>query len=199
MGAASDHRQPPGPRAVRSALVDSVGGVGRPLSRRVAPRHLPARRALRARRRPGHRGQGDQGGDRARRVRVAALAAPPRHALGRAVRHHQRAQGRRRHAAGRLPPDPAPGVLPSVPGAVQPAPAPRHRQAAPRRPRRAARAAPPGGLLVGRRLAVEHAVPARCRLLHRLPRRCGDGSAATRAEQRPAHPRPRHRPRQHRR
>ena len=56
--------------------------------------------------------------------------------------------------------------------------APGHRDPARRRPGRAARAAAPRRLLLGRRLAVEHAVPARRRRVRRLPRRRRDRRAA---------------------
>ena len=55
------------------------------------------------------------------------------------------------------------------------------------------------GLLVGRRVAVEHAVPARRRRVRRLPRRRRDRRAARAAQQRAARARPRDRPGQHRR
>ncbi len=51
-----------------------------------------------------------------------------------------------------------------------------------RRARRVARADPPDGLLLGRLLALEHALPARCRHALGLPRRCRDRRAAPAAE-----------------
>ena len=56
------------------------------------------------------------------------------------------------------------------------------------------------GLLLGRRLAVEHALPPRRRRLRRVPRRRRDRRAPRgRPHARPARARPRHRPHQHRR
>ena len=53
-------------------------------------------------------------------------------------------------------------------------------------------------LLLGRRVAFEHAVPARRRRIRRLPRRCRDRAALRRAIERAARKRPRDRARQHR-
>ena len=68
-----------------------------------------------------------------------------------------------------------------------------------RRPRGPAGAPAPGGLLVGRRVAVQHPVPARCRRVRGLPRRRRDRRAARAAQRRAARARPGHRPGQHRR
>ena len=71
----------------------------------------------------------------------------------------------------------APEVLAPVPRAVHAGAAPRHRDAPRRRARRAARAPAQRRLLLGRRVAVEHAVPPRRRRLRRVPRRRRDRRA----------------------
>ena len=72
------------------------------------------------------------------------------------------------------------------PAAAIPRPAPD----APRRARRAARPPASRRLLLGRLLALEHALPPRRGRALRLPRRRRDRRAAPRADRRPAHARP---------
>ena len=93
-----------------------------------------------------------------------------------------RARGRADHAAPRL--------LAAVPQPLQRAGRRRPAQQPARRARRVARPHPPRGLLLGRLLALEHALPPRCRHALGLPRRCGDGRAASAAQPRPARARP---------
>jgi hypothetical protein len=78
--------------------------------------------------------------------------------------------------------------------ALRPTPPPPHR-----RPRRPARQAAPRRVLVGRRLAVQHPVPPRCRRVRGIPRRRRDRRAARAALRRSARARPRDRAGQHRR
>ena len=135
----------------------------------------------------------------AREYQMLRMLQPARPALRRAVRHRQRPRRHRRRAARRLPHHPAPAVLAALPRAVQPVAAPGHLDPADRRPRRAAGPPAPRRVLVGRRVAVEHAVPARRRRVRGIPRRRRDRRAAPDAHRRPARARPRHRPGQHRR
>ena len=173
-------------------------GVAEDHARRPAPRHLAARRAVRAPVGPGAGRQGDQA-DLARREyellrslnRLEMPCVEPFAVVT--------AGSGRRRAARRLPDHPAPAVLAALPRAVQPEPAQGHRRPADRRARRAARAPAPRRVLVGRRVAVEHAVPARRRRVRRLPRRRRDRRAARAAQRRPARARPGDRPGQHRR
>ena len=73
---------------------------------------------------------------------------------------------------------PAPAVLAALPRAVLLDPARRHRQPAARRAGRAARAAAHRRLLLGRLLALQHAVPPRRRRVRGVPRRRRDRRAA---------------------
>ena len=86
---------------------------------------------------------------------------------------------------------PAPAVLPALPVAVQPRPPARQPAEDPRRAGRAARAAAPGRVLLGRRVAVQRAVPAQRRRVRGVPRRRRDRRAARDAQPRPALARPR--------
>ena len=195
-----DHRGPPRPRTARPSVVDSAGGVARRPSGRSPPRHLPARRALRAAVGPGAGRQGDQGRPRPPRVRHAAQPRPPGRALRRAVRRrHRPGHGRRRAARRRAS---SPGTCSSR--------CPTARCFSQNlRPDTAARLIDAlavllvrlhlDRLLVGRRLAVQHAVPPRRGRLRRLPRRRRDRRAARSPVRRAARARPRHRARQHRR
>ena len=115
---------------------------------------------------------------------AAAPARPAGPARGRAARRRRRPGGPRRAAAGERAGHPAPAVLAALPRAVQPDPAAGHRAAAGRRAGRAAGPAAPGRLLLGRRLAVEHAVPARRRGLRGVPRGRRDRRPARLAERR---------------
>ena len=88
----------------------------------------------------------------------------------------------------------APEVLAPLPRAVLAGAAPRHRHAPRRRARRAARAAAHRRLLLGRRVAVEHALPPRRRRVRRVPGGCRDRQALRgRPVERSARERPRDR------
>ena len=156
-------------------------------------RHLPPRRALRRL--------------RARRLRPEGAARPAGRAAStgccasstsgrcRWSRRSASPPGarRRRRAARRRAHHAPPPVLAAVPGAVQPGDAGRPVGAAARRPRPAAGPGPPGRVLLGRLLAVEHAVPPGRGGAGRLAGRRRDGRAARPPVRRPARPRPRHR------
>ncbi len=115
-------------------------------------------------------------------------------------RHHRAAPTTDGERARRRAGHPAPAVLAALPRAVLPDAAARHGDPPRRRPGRAARPAAPRRLLLGRRVAVEHAVPARRRRVRRVPRRRRDrASCYERPLQRAARERPRDRPHQHRR
>ena len=95
----ADARRAERPGAARPALGRPARGLaGRP-ARRAAPRHLPPRRAVRAPRRGGVRGQGDRRERRPARVRPAASAGAARRARRRGGRRRLRPGGRRRPAA----------------------------------------------------------------------------------------------------
>ena len=96
-----------------------------------------------------------------------------------AGRRH-RPRGRRRRGAAGGPDHPAPAVLAALPQPLQPRHDRRARADADRRDRRAARPPAPGRLLLGRRVAVQRAVPAQRRRVLGLPRRRRDRRAARR-------------------
>ncbi len=116
-----------------------------------------------------------------------------------------RRRRRRRHRTDRRTRRPArhppPRLLVAVPlAAVGPRPAhPLSRRAPPRCPRRAARAPPPGRVLLGRLLAVEHVVPPRRRSAVGVRHRRRDLGALPVAHRRPTADGPRHRHRERRR
>ena len=93
----------------------------------------------------------------------------------------------------------APGVLAAVPHALHRARVPNLRDRLLDALVRAAGPPAPGRLLLGRLLAVEHAVPPRRRRTGRLPRRCRDRRTAPEPERRAALARSRHRRGEHRR
>ena len=110
---------------------------------------------------------------------------------GRARRRGERARGPGRRGDRAGPGHPAPAVLPALPVAVQPRAPARQPAEDPRRAGRAARAAAPVRVLLGRRVAVERAVPAQRRRVRGVPRRRRDRRAARHAQPRPALARPR--------
>ena len=144
-------------------------------------------------------------------VRRQGAARPPRPArVPAAARAGRRpppdgGRRRRRHRAHRRPrraaDHPPPRLLAAVPHAavgtrpVDPVP----RRAAARLARRAARAAPPGRVLLGRLLAVQRAVPPRRRRPAGVRHRRRDERALPDAHRRPAPDGPRHRHRERRR
>ena len=164
-------------------------GVGPRAPRRGEPRDQPPRRALRQLRREHLRAQGAAAPARAARV---PAAAPP----GRRVdagreggRRGRRAPGRPRRRAHHAPPR----VLAALPRALRRHGRPRPAQQAARRARAAARAPAPGRLLLGRLVALEHALPPRRGRALGLPRRRRDRRAAPLAHGRAAPARPAHR------
>ena len=167
------------PRPARPAVGHPAGGVaGRPAGR-AAARHLPARRAVR----PARRGGRTRSRRSARRPRSASTACCASSTASRcrrveAVGVVTGRAGRRRRAARGGADHPAPAVLAALPRAVlqtlRPDTATRLLDAL----AAAARPAAPRGLLLGRLLAVEHAVPPGRRRVRRLPGRRRDRRAA---------------------
>ena len=194
---ATFRRDPTGHRAAVTALGRPAGGVAAESAGRAAARYLPACRAVRPGRRPGVRDQGGAGAPRDARVPAAPRPGTARRAVGRARRRDDR-PGRQGRRAARLDPGhQAPAVLAAVPGAVLAHAPPGHREPVDRRAGRADRAAAPDRVLLGRLLAVQHAVPARRRRVRGVPGRRRDRRAARRDLQRPARARPRDRADQH--
>ena len=116
---------------------------------------------------------------------LAADEMPVVEAVGVVVRPRRRPRRDPDHAPPRL--------LASVPDALRARQRPRPAPAAARRGRGAPRPPPPRRLLLGRLLALEHALPPRCGRARRLPRRRRDGRAAPAPLRRAAPPRPRDR------
>ena len=173
----------PDARSARPAVADAARGVaGRP-ARRATTWHLAARGALRAARGLGLR---DQGGRRALSPSASTACCASLERLDVPVRRGGRRRPRPRRARRRRPLEPAlvtraPAVLAALPRAVLPDAAPGHRRPAARRAVGAAGPAAPRRLLLGRLLAVQHAVPPRRRRVRGLPRRRRDRRAARRA------------------
>ena len=161
----------------------AAGGMARRAAGRdPAARAVAARGPLRGRRRRALRAEGHQRAAGPARVPAAARAGRAQRARGRGRRYRRRP----RAGPGRDPGHPVPRLLDHVPGAVlQPARRAADRPAA-RRPRGTAGAAAPVRLLLGRLLAVEHAVPLRRGHAHGLPGRRGDQRAAPVAVERAA-------------
>ena len=177
-----DHRRPARPRPARPAVATAARGVARGPPRRPAPRHLAARRALRAARpaacSPSRRSRPTSPGreyDLLRSLRPAATCpASSRSASSAAAigldgepldaclitRHLQFSLPYRALFSQTLRPDTAARLIDALAVLLV-----RLHLA---------------GLLVGRRVAVEHAVPARRRRVRRLPRRRRDRRAARR-------------------
>src|SRR5690606_28166904 len=183
----------------RPALGGAARRVGHGAAGHAGPGHPPPRRPVRRLRSPALRAEGAAGP--AGRAGVPAPAGTGgavgagRRGGGRGHRPHDaggRAARRRAHHR-------APALLAAVPGAVQPAQPERPVGAAARRPRPAAGPGPPRRVLLGRLLAVEHAVPPGRRRAGGLHRRRRDRRDAPDAVGRSAAPRPGHRPDQRRR
>ncbi len=132
--------------------------------RTAPPRHLPARGALRARRRRGDRRQGAGGTARAARVRAAARPGPAGHPRRRPARRGHRPHRRLRRPAGAGARHPASARLDAVPVDVRDDHASGDHAPADGRPRGAAGPSPPGRVRLGR--------PARC------PTPCSGGTRA---------------------
>lgn len=156
----ADHGESPGPRPLRPPW--SIPLEDWDASYLAAsPRYLPARRPLRPRLGQGDRRQGDQGGHRSRGVRAAALAAQARHALGRPL--HGIVGGRVDDEGNELDAclltypwsSRSPIARSSVSGCGPTPPASCSTRS------RCSQCACLVRLLVGRRVAVEHALPAR--------------------------------------
>jgi hypothetical protein len=110
----------------------------------------------------------------------------PRAGLGRRPRSH--------------PHHPAPRLLAALPAGARVDGRRRGAERSPpRRAREPADPAPRRRVLLGRLLALQHALPTRRRGTRRLRRRHRDGRAPSPAQRRPANPRPRHRRGEHRR
>jgi hypothetical protein len=155
---------------------------GRAAGRDPPARAVAARGPLRRRGRRALRAQGPQRAAGPARVPAAARAGGAQRARGRGRRHRRRP----RAGPGRDPGDQVPRVLDHVPGAVlQPARRAADRPAA-RRAGRAAGATAPVRVLLGRLLAVEHAVPLRRGHARGVPGRRGDQRAASGADRRAA-------------
>ena len=175
------HRgQPAGPGPPRAALVGAARGVDR-ARRAPAARALAPRGADRAARRQHLCGQGDGRGHRVPRVPAAARpAADGAAGGGRAGRGHRPGRRARRGAPGRAA-HPAPAVLAALPQPLLPR-AERRQPAVPgRRHGGAAGPAAPRRLLLGRRVAVQRALPAQRRRVRGVPRRRRDRRAEVRA------------------
>ena len=162
-------------------------GVARRRPRRPAPRHLAAHRALRqacpaASSRSRRSARPSPTASTSCCASSAASTCPASSPSG----SSPGAQGARRRAARGRAHHRAPAVLAALPRAVQPDAAARHRDPAHRRPRGAPGAPAPRRLLLGRRVAVQHAVPPRRRDVRRLPRRRRDRRPARPAHRRPA-------------
>ena len=195
--ARADHVCPRGPGAARPALVDTAGGVACPTPGGAAAGHLPAHRPVRPVGRLRVRVQGDPRADRRAGVRPAPGPGADRLSLGRGGGGRRRPADRGRGAARIGADHPAPAVLAAVPGALLAHPSAGDDEPAARRARRPDRADAPDRLLLGRLLAVEHAVPAGRGRLRRLPGGRGDGCPAQLALQRSARRGPGDRPGEH--
>ena len=127
---------------------------------------------------------------RAPRVQPAAEPRGGRDAGRRGGRRRQRPRHRERRRARSGADHAAPRLLAAVPHALRARQRPRPAPAAARRGCRAARPAPPRRLLLGRLLALEHALPPRRRRARRLPRRRRDRRAPPQPLRRAARARP---------
>ena len=159
-------------------LVEVVRGIHRHVVRFVEYEGPIGPGALRA--------QGAAGADRAARVRAPAQRSRPRRCPS-SRRSGWSPTGR--WSRGR-PDHPASRLLASVPDAVRARQRARPATTAARRRRGAARPPAPGRVLLGRLLALEHALSTRCRGARRLPRRRRDRRDAPEPLGRPARPRP---------
>ena len=159
-------------------------------------RPVAARGPHRAAARPGLRGEGDGRGDRVPRVPAAPRPAAARPARRGPAGGGDRPGRRRRRGAAVGAAHRAPAVLAALPQPVQPRAQPRGAALAGRRARRPAGPAAPRRLLLGRRVAVQRAVPAQRRRLRGLPRRRGDRRAAAHPVRVDARVRPDHRHRE---
>ena len=162
-------------------------------ARRGRARDPPPRRSLR-------RVRGRAGAEAVRPQGAAARAGPSRVPAAARPRRRRDAGGRcgrcrlgPRRRPRRDPDHPPPRLLAPVPDPLRARQRPRPAPAAARRGRRAPRPPAPRRVLLGRLLALEHALPPRCRRARRVPRRRRDGRAASAPLRRAAPPRPRDR------
>ena len=152
----------------------TAGTVAAGAPGRAAPRHLPPRGAIhhrwrrRLRRKGGRRAPGDP------RVPAAARPHASGHPVRRAHRSHHRPLLHRWGTTRTDHPHPPPAVLTAVPVPVPFRCASGDRHAAARCPRRPVGTAAPGGIPLGRHLAVERVVPTRRRGLRGLSSRRRD-------------------------